>query len=1855
MSVDDRVVAMSFENDKFNSGVNSTIGVIGRLKQSLNFSGAAKGLDDIQTAGNRVDLSHISGGVNAAKQSFSLLGTAAAVAMGNIAAKAITAGASLVKSFTLDPLIAGFHNYETQINAVQTIVANTGLKGAGGMKQVNAALQDLNTYANKTVYNFSEMARNIGTFTAAGVGLKTSEESIKGIANLAALSGSSSEQASSAMYQLSQAIAAGTVHLQDWNSVVNAGIGGQVFQKALFDTAKAMGTIKDVPLSETFDEWKKAGNSFRQSLSTTAKAATDSTSAIAKAQSDGAKAVKAAQQAAADSVAQAAQQVKDAQRGVSDASRQASQDIANAVQQQSDAVKQGALDVANALDAVKLARKQLLEAMKPPSHDELQASLDNLKTSKLDQADLANAVTLAQQEQTRAGQDLLIVEKQLADLEASGTATPDQILQAQRAVQDAQQRVKDDADAVTRAQLKQRAATRGVDQAEKDLQTTREQGTKKDKNVQNAQDALTAALQKYRDVQVKAQQSIAAAEQNVRDTKIRSSESQAKAGEQLAQAEKGQAKAIRDAQQQIVTAHEQAAAQINAAEGKINKKPPSSWLTSGVLTNTLQQFAGDMSTAQLKAQGFTDAQVKQIEALGKTASGAATNIKTMSQLTTALKEEVATAWSAIFKTIFGNIGDATKTFSAVHIVLENALTNPLKDLNKLLEGWVELGGRTAIIDSIKNVWKAFGDVLGAVKAAWKDIFPATTAQNLATISQHIEHLTAALIPSKTTIDEIKRIFEGLFAVLDIGKHIIVDVIHVFENLFGVVAPAGGGFLSLAANVGDFLKHIDDLVKKGTLLTTFFGALSAALHNPASLFHIIAVAITGLFSGFDPKSSAGISGAIGSITDKLPPLQKITDAVSKAWDKFVGILQNAVPIFTPLIQGLGNLFGSIVTFLTNSLQNMDFGAILHAIDTGLLVGIFVLFKKFFSGGGLKDVLGGGIFSHINDALEGVTGTLKAMQTQLKATALLEIAAAIGILAGSLVLLSTIPAAKMNSAMTAMTLAMGSLVGVMAILNKIGAGAFGAVRLTTLALGLIAVAGAVGLLAISVKELSDIDSKSLERGLIAVGVLLGEISLAMGPISSNSAGMISAGIGIAILAGALVILSHAVKDFGRMDLPTLGKGLAAVGGALLVIGTATKAFPPGLIGIGLGLLAISAGIKVLVGSIVTLGDLKMSQLAQGLFGIAGALGVIALAMHSMPPGMALQAAGLLLIAVALQGIVRAVDTFGKQSMDTIAKGLLALAGALVILAGGLTLMEGALPGAAALIVAAGALALLTPALILLGHQDIGTIVTALAALAGAMTVLGVASLLLEPAAPAMLALGVAMLALGAAMALIGAGVFLVGTGLSAIAVSGPIAIGILLKALENFVEAIPKVVEGIVTALLSIVTSLAKAAPQFVVAIGQILVALGQAVIKAAPIIANAFGALVQGALKVIRDNFPDIIKTGLDMLVALLSGIEDHISSVAKHAIGIVTKFLNTLADNLPDIVKAGANMLVKFLGGIADNIGSVVKQGGRIIAHFIQGIADSLKDIIKAGANVIATMIVGLGSIDKKIAIAAGHAIASFITGLADAGVDIIKAGTKAATKFLNALVTGLLTLTNEGAKAMIRFLNGVADAIHKYERQIFDAGWNIAWAIVQGMVQGFGDLAHRAVSAVEHLITSLPGKALKLLGISSPSKVFYDIGTNIVQGLTNGISDNADVPATSVQDMMDNLVNSVQTFPQQITDALDFSSSPTITPVLDLTQLQQDAATIPDIVATAPVSYAYGAGQAALIAAGQQQDPFATDTPAPTPYGGGAVQLVQNNYSPEALSDVQIYRQTNNLISQIANPASTFSSDARFFNKTGG
>jgi hypothetical protein len=238
-SIDNRIVSMKFDNAGFDQKATATMGVLDKLKASLKFPGASKGLEEVSAAASKVDLGHINGAVTGVSKSFLAMSTVAITALSSITSKAIGVGAQVAKSLTVDPIKTGFEEYEQKLGAIQTIMAGSG----ENLKTVNKALQELNTYSDKTIYSFADMTQNIGKFTNAGISLKGSVASIKGIANVAALSGANAEEASRAMYNFAQAISSGSIRLADWKSIELANLATKEFKQQLIDSAVAAGTL----------------------------------------------------------------------------------------------------------------------------------------------------------------------------------------------------------------------------------------------------------------------------------------------------------------------------------------------------------------------------------------------------------------------------------------------------------------------------------------------------------------------------------------------------------------------------------------------------------------------------------------------------------------------------------------------------------------------------------------------------------------------------------------------------------------------------------------------------------------------------------------------------------------------------------------------------------------------------------------------------------------------------------------------------------------------------------------------------------------------------------------------------------------------------------------------------------------------------------------------------------------------------------------------------------------------------------------------------------------------------------------------------------------------------------------------------------------------------------------------------------------------------------------------------------------------------------------------------------------------------------------------------------------------------
>lgn len=239
-TIDERVVEMRFDNKNFESNVATSMSTLEKLKQKLNLTGATKGLEEINAAAGKVNMNGIESGIESVKAKFSALDVVAVTALANITNKAIDAGEKLVKSLSIDQITAGWQKFSDMTVSSATLVAQ-----GYSIEEVNKQLDNLLYFTDETSYNFTEMVSNISKFTATGKNLEESVTAMEGIANWAALSGQNATTASRAMYQLSQAMGAGVMRLEDYKSIQNASMDTEEFRQKCIEAAVSLGTLKD--------------------------------------------------------------------------------------------------------------------------------------------------------------------------------------------------------------------------------------------------------------------------------------------------------------------------------------------------------------------------------------------------------------------------------------------------------------------------------------------------------------------------------------------------------------------------------------------------------------------------------------------------------------------------------------------------------------------------------------------------------------------------------------------------------------------------------------------------------------------------------------------------------------------------------------------------------------------------------------------------------------------------------------------------------------------------------------------------------------------------------------------------------------------------------------------------------------------------------------------------------------------------------------------------------------------------------------------------------------------------------------------------------------------------------------------------------------------------------------------------------------------------------------------------------------------------------------------------------------------------------------------------------------------------
>ena len=234
---------MQFDNRHFEKNVQTTMSTLDKLKQKLHLPGATKALQDVDAAAKKMDLSPIGRAAETVGLKFNAMYTIADQAFRRMTDSAINAGKRIVSALTIDPVKTGFNEYELKMDSVKTILASTEAQGET-LESVSKYLEELNEYADQTIYSFSDMTQNIGKFTNAGVKLEDAVLAIKGISNEAALSGANANEASRAMYNFAQALSVGYIQRIDWKSIELANMATLEFKEQLLDAAVAAGTVK---------------------------------------------------------------------------------------------------------------------------------------------------------------------------------------------------------------------------------------------------------------------------------------------------------------------------------------------------------------------------------------------------------------------------------------------------------------------------------------------------------------------------------------------------------------------------------------------------------------------------------------------------------------------------------------------------------------------------------------------------------------------------------------------------------------------------------------------------------------------------------------------------------------------------------------------------------------------------------------------------------------------------------------------------------------------------------------------------------------------------------------------------------------------------------------------------------------------------------------------------------------------------------------------------------------------------------------------------------------------------------------------------------------------------------------------------------------------------------------------------------------------------------------------------------------------------------------------------------------------------------------------------------------------------
>ena len=1419
-TIDERVVEMKFDNKQFEAGVQTSLSTLDKLKKGLDLDGAAKGFDQLSAAAKKCDISALGRSVETVQAKFSALEIVAMTALSNITNSAMNAGKQLLSSLTIDQVSAGWEKFGNKTTSVGTLVSQ-----GYDLDTVNAQLERLNWFTDETSYNFTDMVSNIAKFTASGQDLQTSVTALEGIANWAALSGQNARTASNAMYQLSQAMGSGIMRKEDYKSIQNASMDTDEFRQKALDAGVALGTLKQ-NADGTYKSLIAGKESFTkaQFADHLTEDAWFTSDVMMKVFNDYSAAVDQIYEYAEEKGITASQAIEELGSQVDEfglkafKAAQEARTFPDVIDSVKDAVSTGWMNTFELIfgdyEDAKTLWTDLANAMY-----EVFAEGGNARNEMLEEALSYSGWDRFTESVSDAGIHLDTFEEKLRDVAAEGGLSLDDIISQAGSLEEAVQ------NGLISTDLLMKAVTASA-------------GDLPDEQLRELNGSLEGLLGSVDELS--GRQHLVSAFWNTWEG----------VGALLS--------TVKEAFRDIFPAT--TSDQLYGFVKGLNE-----------LTERFRFFVTESESGQ-----------KVMSDLKSTFKGLFAIVDIVKQAFTAFLRAVSPAGSAVGGLLTGILG-LTGSFGECLAKLDETIK----------KGDIFYKGLKTIVDFIKGaitVVGAFASALGASLG-----FPGLD-EATASIKVFLGSLKEKI--SAPGLERLQALFDGICSKAKQVRDAIVGmkdgVVDSLDKVDGAVS--GNKFLQVLGGIGALIKQVASAI--GSLLGKALDGLINTLSNAD-------------FNGIlDFLNALAAGGVIAALKKFLDPMDEMKDT----FGSFVEWIKGLGGGVTKILDGvrgsleawqtklksdaLGKIAASIAVLSVSLL-------VLASIDsdkvTGSLAAMGAMFAELMTSMAVLDKL-----------------SIDGKAANKTASAMIKMGAALLVLSLAM---------KNIGELEPEQLAEG-LIGVGVLLAEIdlflNTAKFDK-NASKAATGMILFAAAIKILSSSVKTLGSMDWNDMAKGLVGVGVLLAEIEVFLGT-AKFSGKTITTATGIVILASAIKILASSCKDFGSMSLGEITKGLASIAALLLEITAFTKLTGDAkhVISTGVALIEIAAAMKIFASAMADFGSMSGAEIAKGLIAMGGALTEVAIATKLMPKNMIGIGAGLVIVGAALKIVASALGSMGSMSWEGIAKGLVAMGVALAELAIGLNLMNGTLAGSAALLVAAGALAVLTPVLVVLGTMSWESIAKGLITIAGAFTVMGVAGAVLGPLAPSILAISGALALLGVGAVTIGAGLTLIGAGLTSVSVglvslaaslasSGTLIVGGLSAIVLGFAGLIPAIAEKIGEAIVAFCGIIANGAPAIGDAVKAVVLTLVDVLVECVPAIADGALQLVTGVLASLVTYTPQIIDSLMQFLIEILEGIARNMPQLIQAAMDVVGAFFAGVLSALSSI---DADSLIKGIGAV---------------------------------------------------------------------------------------------------------------------------------------------------------------------------------------------------------------------------------------------------------------------------------------------------------------------------------------------------